>query len=687
MPWDCDDSTAFTISVAPMPIVNAGNDVTICYSDSVQLNGQVNGGLTPYTYSWSPDTALSNSTILNPWRSPIDTSIAYVLTVTDSLGCVYTDTVNVNIFPLVSMDAGNDRIVCINEGAQSLGGTPSGGTWTGTAVSGGNTFTPSVAGLGNHTLTYTYTDANGCMYVDSLIMQVIQQPSLNFVLDVDSGCTDLTVTISDSTGVAGHRWYANNTLFSTAKNPSITISNSSADQDSIVSIKLVFTAGSGCIDSLSKDVVIFPKPSAAFSLPPDICAGDVISPQQNSVFKGVVSANYLWSASSPLVTFNDSSLASPSISFPDFQNGTDSIYSIQLILTSVDGCIDTVSNNILVHSRPTAAFTLPAASCTPHSINPANTSVGNQLTYIWSVTPTQNVTLTNSTDSSGTFSFTTPSSDSIVYSITLTVTDSAGCTDAITQTYTTYPQPQMAFTASQDSGCTPFTITFTNASVSGISGQQNVLTYQWDLGNGTTSTDTNAMATYSNTGIQDTTYYIQLIATNSLGCSDTLTDSIVVHPDPRAVTNFTTFTDCAPYTIDNSVISASLFPNANGSYIWSVYDVNNNLINQYNGVNALNHTLNTGGDSIYVELIAQSPFGCSNDTSARQLFYTIVNPVADFTAVPDSGCSVLQVSLVDNSTAGVSHQWYVEGIPISTAQNPTVNLRNISYSLGQPCGY
>lgn len=41
------------------------------------------------------------------------------------------------------------------------GGTPPGGTYSGTGVA-GNTFDPATGGLGAHTITYTYTDSNGC---------------------------------------------------------------------------------------------------------------------------------------------------------------------------------------------------------------------------------------------------------------------------------------------------------------------------------------------------------------------------------------------------------------------------------------------------------------------------------------------------------------------------------------------
>lgn len=52
--------------------------------------------------------------------------------------------------------------VCDNAPAfQLTGGNPSGGTYSGPGVSGGN-FDPGVAGVGTHTITYSYTDGNNC---------------------------------------------------------------------------------------------------------------------------------------------------------------------------------------------------------------------------------------------------------------------------------------------------------------------------------------------------------------------------------------------------------------------------------------------------------------------------------------------------------------------------------------------
>ncbi|MCD4735375.1 MAG: T9SS type A sorting domain-containing protein, partial [Bacteroidales bacterium] len=71
-----------------------------------------------------------------------------------------TDYVTVNALPNVTQEPFED--VCVYDPAFELtGGLPAGGTYTGTAVT-NNWFDPDVAGLGTHTITYTYSDNNGC---------------------------------------------------------------------------------------------------------------------------------------------------------------------------------------------------------------------------------------------------------------------------------------------------------------------------------------------------------------------------------------------------------------------------------------------------------------------------------------------------------------------------------------------
>lgn len=83
----------FIVNVHPVPVVNAGNDTTICSGDSVQLNGIVIGAS---SYIWGPSTFLSNTNILNPYASPTST-MTYILDASNSFDCSTSDTIVINV--------------------------------------------------------------------------------------------------------------------------------------------------------------------------------------------------------------------------------------------------------------------------------------------------------------------------------------------------------------------------------------------------------------------------------------------------------------------------------------------------------------------------------------------------------------------------------------------------------------
>ena len=84
-------TTTVVPNIAPFAI--AGPDQTIgCFGGSVQINGSASGTNSPFTYSWSPSTGLSSTTIPNPIASPSSTT-TYRLTVTDSKGLKGADDV------------------------------------------------------------------------------------------------------------------------------------------------------------------------------------------------------------------------------------------------------------------------------------------------------------------------------------------------------------------------------------------------------------------------------------------------------------------------------------------------------------------------------------------------------------------------------------------------------------------
>ncbi|MFM8917472.1 MAG: gliding motility-associated C-terminal domain-containing protein, partial [Bacteroidota bacterium] len=94
------DSATVAVTVNPLPIATASNDTTICTGSSVSLIA--GGGV---SYSWSPQTGLSNASINNPVSTPAS-PITYTVTVTDQNGCTDTEDVNLalNDVPVASFE-------------------------------------------------------------------------------------------------------------------------------------------------------------------------------------------------------------------------------------------------------------------------------------------------------------------------------------------------------------------------------------------------------------------------------------------------------------------------------------------------------------------------------------------------------------------------------------------------------
>ena len=88
--------------------------------------------------------------------------------------------VQVNALPLV--DAGSDVSVCNTPTETTLiGFSPNGGTWTGVGVTSDGVFTPT--GVGSFDLTYTYTDANGCINTDIVTAAVTDPDNVQAGID------------------------------------------------------------------------------------------------------------------------------------------------------------------------------------------------------------------------------------------------------------------------------------------------------------------------------------------------------------------------------------------------------------------------------------------------------------------------------------------------------------------------
>ena len=103
-PGQCADVFTLNVEVFSAPIIDAGNNVTICIGSSVQLNAS--GGI---QYSWT--SGIQNGQPFQPTQSQV-----YYVTGTDANGCEATDSVAVEIVPNPVAQFSSD----LNSGTASL---------------------------------------------------------------------------------------------------------------------------------------------------------------------------------------------------------------------------------------------------------------------------------------------------------------------------------------------------------------------------------------------------------------------------------------------------------------------------------------------------------------------------------------------------------------------------------------
>ena len=173
------------------PIANAGNDLDTCYGTSLILNGS--GAGIGGSYLWTPSNSLNHATIANP-LTVLDTSVQFVLQVSDSLGCIDYDTVNISVF---SSSLLTDSSICEGDSLNielfvDTIYNPSFSWSPNFDIS--NTNSSSVTIYTDSSTTYSYlaTSNNGCTFSDTLTVNVYNAKA---VIDTTllTGCEGVTM--------------------------------------------------------------------------------------------------------------------------------------------------------------------------------------------------------------------------------------------------------------------------------------------------------------------------------------------------------------------------------------------------------------------------------------------------------------------------------------------------------------
>jgi len=479
---------------------------------------------------------------------------------------------------------------------------------------------------GNYTIKLVASNTYGCS--DSITSSIFVKPVTNaqfnaVPLDTCKLPANYSL-VNNSTGSIAYIWDFGDG--STSNLPNL---NHSYSSDGNYQISLISMNSFGCFDTSYVDINVLPVPSLGFNYTQlDTCSVPSNFSFQNTSTGG---NSYLWD-------FGDG-LFSPVYS-PLHTFSSDGTYNVKISGSNIFGCLDSLIQPLIVNPIPVAQFTaVQLDTCViPASYSLVNSSVG----AIFNSWDLGNGASSNSTN----FNFSYTSSGS--YDISLLVMNQFGCLDSLTSSVNVSPVPQVSFNyAKLDSCILPSNYAFTNTSTGGNS-------YLWSFDTIANSIQNNPFFSFNDDGI----YQVSVLATNSLGCSDSAIDYINVSPIPIANFSLDTTIGCEPF---NAIFTNN--SQYSNFYNWDFNDGNTGSF--LNG----SHVFQNSGNYT-VKLVVEDVNGCKDSIFENVNVYP--SPVSNYTYTATDPCYLpINVDFSNTSTGGNSFQWDFGNGQLTTFTNPS----------------
>lgn len=355
--------------------------------------------------------------------------------------------------------------------------------------------THAYAANGPYLVTLTLVNSLGCS--TTYQQQVTPHPRPNANFTFGTPCLDKPLMFNDaSTVVTGTinawNWDFGDGGSSALKDPIYTYTTTGS-----FTVQLIVTTDQGCKDTISKNLIIKPKPIAEASNDTIACFGD---PVQLLASGGLF---YEWKPATDL--------SNPNIANPIANPTATTTYTV---IVSDECYADSTTVTITVNPSPTAMFD-NSVVCVGDTFAFTDLSQGNGSTILsWDWDFGDGGT---STDQNPVHIF----AGNGPFTVTLTVTNNYNCEDAFSAVVSPYPLPIVDFT--RDLPCLNEPTQFTDLTTivsGGLAG------WQWDFGDGGTSTLQHPTHVYTSTG----NFTIKLIVTSDNGCVDSIVKTIQIDP-------------------------------------------------------------------------------------------------------------------------------------------------------------
>ncbi len=268
------------------------------------------------------------------------------------------------------------------------------------------------------------------------------------------------------------------------------------DSAGVFRVKLL-ALGSCGRDSFFTTVNVFDKPKPDFN---------VLTPCVNSNAQFI---NTTTNGNSYIWYFGDGDSSTSTRPNPTHVYNAIGVYNVKLIVANSRPCVDSITKQIRVSEKPTAAFSVVNPQDCEQEPTVFLNSSSNALSYLWYLG-------NGETSSIGGLSYTYPRAG--IYNVTLSAVNGE-CRDSITKVAAVeiYPKPVADFLYEYTGDGFNDPVEFTNITVNG----QN---YFWNFGDNDTSIVKDPTHQYNGEG----PYRVTLFATSNKGCKDTVSHPLGV---------------------------------------------------------------------------------------------------------------------------------------------------------------
>ncbi|WP_449441368.1 PKD domain-containing protein [Solitalea longa] len=591
--------------------------------------------------------------------SNIDKTYTITLGVTAANNCyseATAQTVTIKARPDVTLVI-PDSVVCMDKPAFALsGGSPAGGTYTGTGVSAGS-FNPAVAGVGMHLITYTYAAPNGCTAsaVFNVSVQALPNPVITVTGD-SPACEGADITLTSSTADS-YQWLINGAVIPGENNQVFKPTQVGSNTYSVMVTNEYTCAGTA---SSPVNVVIYSKPKLDFDLPAECLVDTTVFVNKTPPNADGSPVTYFWK-------FEDDPDKTSDLfwfSTPTDPNGKHFYMStgpkkVTLYATTDNGCVDSLTKVFNVRGDvPKVDFYLKgrASVCAGDSITLRDTSImrlGVSYDYKWRFFDGPTEINLNQEARNEIRVFVPQIYAGKTLTAELTVTPTFGCPASHTSSFVIYQKPTVNFKLPVDTMCTkeaPLTLnTGTPAggiyTIAGGIGIYNNRFYPDSAGAG------NHVITYT---------YTDPVTQ----CFTAINDTISVFANPAAVVKMTT-----PDNICEGTKVKLVAEGIGTSYEW----LKDNVV--IPGATASTYDADLGG---YYQVRITNAAGC-DDTSDSVKITIWPRPVARFDAPSSCMTDAIQFNNTSYITDGtnLAYLWnFGDGVgSVSTQMNPSYSFK------------